>query len=170
MLHTLVSSAAAALSIASFASLAAFGPPRITVREVTDRSAAPGAVVLLVEGRHHADSDPLTITGRAEGMRDGKRVTVTLTLANAGGGRYGVTRQWAAGSPWLLILAAGEGNNGAHGVAEALVRIGANGAVLGIDYPAPGWIGQSTTPKRTTEREIEAALAAMQRTAVTPSR
>jgi hypothetical protein len=146
---------------ASLVAIGVFGPPRITVRQVTSRTPAPAGVVLLVEGRHHADSDPLTITGRAEGMRDGKRVTQPLTLVNAGNGVYGVTRQWTTGTPWVLVLSAGEGTNGAHGVAEALVRISANGAVGAIDYPAPGWVGKSDTPRRVTEGEIATVLAAL---------
>ena len=72
----------------------------------------------------------------------------------------------------MLVLSAGEGNNGAHGVAEALVRINASGAIVGIDYPAAGWIGKTNTPKRTTEREIEAALSSLAITSasVRPSR
>jgi hypothetical protein len=172
MLLTPISPASQLIAVAALGWTVAFGPPRISVREVTDRAAAPAGAVLLVDGRHHADGDPLTITGRAEGTRDGRRVTVPLTLVNAGAGRYGVTRQWTVGVPWVLVLAAGEGNNGAHGVAEALVRINAAGAIVGIDYPAAGWIGKTNSPKRTTEREIEAALSslAVARASVRPSR
>ncbi len=170
MLHALLLSTASLISAVSLAGITAFGPPRITVRQVTDSVAAPAGAVLLVEGRHHADGDPLRITGRAEGLRNGKRVTVPLTVISAGNGRFSVTRQWTAGSPWVLVLAAGESNDGAHGVAEALVRVAASGSIIGIDYPAPGWIGQSNTPKRTSDREIEALLTTLQNTAVRPSR
>ena len=82
-------------------------------------------------------------------------------MTNAGSGTYGVTRQWISGSPWLLILTAGQGNHGTHGMAEALVKIDAAGEIVGIDYPTAGWIGISETPKRTTAGEIDAVLATL---------
>ena len=114
--------------------------------------------VLLVEGHHHQQSETLTITGRAEGTKNGQRVSMPLTLVPAGGGRFAVTRQWTVGTPWVLVLAAGQGEAGAHGVAEALVKIDATGKLVGIEYPAAGWIGKSDTPKRTSPDEITAVL------------
>ncbi len=151
------------ITTAALACLAGFGPPRIHVTVVGPRDNAPSGTVLLVEGHHHVDSEPLTITGRAEGVQNGRRVSMPLTMTNAAPGKYGVTRQWISGSPWLLILTAGQGNQGAHGIAEALVRIDAAGEIVGIDYPAAGWIGISETPKRTTVGEIDAVLATLAR-------
>ncbi len=149
------------ITTAALACIAGFSPPRIHVTVVGPRDTAPAGTVLLVEGHRHVDSEPLTITGRAEGVQNGRRVSLPLTMASAGPGKYGVTRQWISGSPWLLILTAGQGDHGTHGIAEALVKIDTAGEIVGIDYPAAGWIGNSETPKRTTAAEIDAVLATL---------
>jgi hypothetical protein len=149
------------LSTAAFTCLIVLGPPRIHVTEATSRDNAPAGTVLLVEAHHHSDSEPLTVTGRAESVQNGRRVSLPLTLSTVSGGRYGVTRQWTSGSAWLLILTAGQGDKGAHGIAEALVKINAAGKIVGIEHPAAGWIGTSDTPKRISSAEIDAALASI---------
>ena len=146
------------LTIAAVSMSAMFGPPRIQVTEVTPGMTAPVGAVLLVEGHHHQQSELLTITGRAEGMKNGQRVSMPLTLVPASGGRFAVPRQWTSGTPWVLVLAAGENEAGAHGVAEALVKVDASGKLVGIEYPSAGWIGTSDTPKRTSPDEINAVL------------
>lgn len=149
------------ITIAAVSLSALFGPPRIQVTEVTPGRAAPAGAVFLVEGHHHQESATLSITGRAEGMKNGQRISTPLTLVPAGGGRFAVTRQWTTGTPWVLVLAAGEGDNGAHGVAEALVKIDAAGKLVGIDYPAAGWIGKSDTPRRASADDISAVLVTL---------
>ncbi|MBC7840877.1 MAG: hypothetical protein H7099_01105 [Gemmatimonadaceae bacterium] len=146
------------ITMAAVSLSALFGPPRIQVTEVTPGHTAPAGAVLLVEGHHHQESATLTITGRAEGMKNGQRITLPLKLDPAGGGRFAVMRQWTVGTPWVLVLAAGQGEDGAHGVAEALVKIDASGKLVGIEYPAAGWIGTSNTPKRTSTDAINSVL------------
>ena len=147
-----------ALGLVAAASLAAFGPPHITVRELP--SPTPGSM-LTVEGTHHDETANLNIVGRAEGTRDGKRVSLPLTLVRTGKGTYSIAKQWQTGAPWLLVLTAEEGPGGAHAVAEAFVKLDATGRVSGIEYPAPGWENKSNTPRRTAARDIDAIVAAM---------
>ena len=150
-----------ALAAASLTVTASFGPPHITVRPVTNQPDAPAGAVLLVESMHHTQIADLDVTGRAEGLVNGKRVTVPLRLTRQSVGHYALTQQWQNGTPWVLVLTAEEGTNGAHGVAEALVKVTAAGAFASIDYPAAGWIDKSNVPKRTSAAEIDAALTSM---------
>lgn len=165
-LHLVAAASLAVTSIAAsaFASTAStpgegvFGPPRITVRELP--SPTPGGM-LMVEGEHHNEASTLKIIGRAEGVRDGKRVSLPLNLVRTGVGKYSIAKQWQTGSPWLLVLTAEDGPNGAHAIAEAFVKIDATGKVSGIEYPAPGWVEKTNAPKRTAQRDIDAILAGM---------
>ena len=148
-------------AIAALSWATAFGPPRISVKDVTPADKVPAGAVLLVEGHHHQDASALAITGRAEGMQNGRRVTLPLVLVDVGNGRFSVARQWSAGTPWVLVLAAGDGNPDAHGVAEALVKIDATGKIVGIDYPAPGWIAATSKARVTSAADVAAVLATL---------
>lgn len=161
MLRTLLHPASQFVAAASLVIVNAFGPPHISVKQVVDASSAPTGAVFLVEGSHHSETDLLSVTGRAEGMVNGKRVTKQLAFVKSSGGHYSLTKQWDAGSPWLLILAAEQGPGGSHGVAEAIVRIDVAGKVVSIDYPSAGWEGKSNTPKRMSSAAIDAALTMM---------
>ena len=150
----------AAISVSS-AIGGALGPPRITVRPVTDAAAAPAGAVLLIEASHHSDIADLNVTARAEGLVSGKRVSLPLRVTRQSVGHFSLTRQWQTGTPWVLILSAEQGANGEHGVAEAIIKVDASGAFAAIEYPAAGWIGRTDTPKRTAPAEIEARLASL---------
>ena len=141
----------------------AFGPPGIRIEAVKDPATAKVKnAVFMVTGRHHADAAGFTVTGRAEGMVAGKRVTRPITLTPAGAeGVYGVTRQWDAGQPWILVFTVTEGGHDDHGVAEGMVKIAPNGSVLGIDYPMGKLDEKTPWPRKATAAEIDAALAAM---------
>lgn len=150
---------AAIVSSAAFTNV--FGPPHITVKKVAVGDNAPAGAVLLVEGSHHDKTAELNIIGRTEGIVNGKRVSQPLRLEKQSVGHFSVAKQWQDGSPWILVLSVDEGAAGAHGVAEALVQVDATGTIGTIEYPAPGWIGRSNTPKRTPSAAIDAMLAQM---------
>jgi len=140
-----------------------FGPPSIKVEPVADPATAPvKGAVFMITGRHHGATEGFTVTGRAEGLVSGKRVTHPLVLTPAAGspGVYGVLKQWDAGQPWVLVFAIDEPDHGEHGWAEASVRIAADGRVMGIDYPLGKW-DTTPWPRRVAASEIDAALAAM---------
>ncbi|MES3033380.1 MAG: hypothetical protein V4813_05220 [Gemmatimonadota bacterium] len=150
---------AAIVSSAAFTT--AFGPPHISVRKVSTADTAPAGAVLLVEGGHHDKDAELNIIGRAEGLQNGKRISQPLRLEKQSAGHYSLSKQWQDGTPWILVLAVDQGSAGAHGVAEALVKVDASGTIGAIEYPAPGWIGRTNTPKRTASTVIDAMLAQM---------
>jgi hypothetical protein len=148
--------AAVAASTALF-----FGPPNIKVEAVTNPAGAPvPGAVFMITGRHHVSPDQVTVSGRAEGIVAGKRITQALTLTPTGSaGVYAVTRQWAAGQPWVLVFTVSASVHEADGIAEAVVRLGVDGRVLGIDYPMGRLAGGTPWPRRVTASEIDAALA-----------
>lgn len=161
MLRIMLHPVSQLVAAASLVIVGAFGPPHISVKQVTDPASAPMGAMFLIEGEHHSETELLTITARAEGLVAGKRVTKQLALVKTSGGHYSLTKQWDAGSPWVLVLAAEQGAGGQHGVAEAIIKIDATGKVTNIDYPAPGWEGKSNIPKRTSSATIDAALTMM---------
>ena len=151
------------LAVLAACSTLLFGPPSIKVEPVADpATAAVKGAMFMVTGRHHGATEGFTVTGRAEGMMSGKRITRPLMLTAAAGrpGVYGVTKQWDGGQPWVLVFAIDEPDHGEHGWAEAAVRIAADGRVMGIDYPIGKW-DATPWPRRVAAAEIDAALAEM---------
>jgi len=140
-----------------------FGPPSIKVEAVSNPANAPvrGAVFMLT-AHHHQEPQGVSVTGRAEGLVGGKRVTHALTLTRApGDGVFGITRQWDAGQPWLLVFTIDAPSHDSSGYAEAVVRIAADGKTLGIDYPLGKLATDTPWPRRISAMEIDAALSAM---------
>jgi hypothetical protein len=149
------------LAIGALATFALFGPPQIHVRApAAGEAGVPAGAVLLIEGRHHADHGGLTVTGRAEGMRSGRRVTQPITVTSLGSGNYAVTRQWEAGSPWVLVFSAEQKGQESHGLAEALVKVDSRGTIVSIDHPRASIVAKGS-PDRIGEKEVAAALASL---------
>jgi hypothetical protein len=147
----------------AFCAALLFGPPNIKIKAVTNPAAAPvkGAVFMIAAG-HHGSPEGIVVTGRAEGGVAGKRVSHSLTLTPAAStGVYGVTRQWDAGQPWVLVFTVSTTVHDSNGVAEAAVRVAADGRVLGIDYPMGKLASGYPWPRKVTAQEIDAALTAM---------
>jgi hypothetical protein len=145
-----------ALSILLF-----LGPPSIKVAAVSNPALAPvkGAVLMLTA--HHHQS-PFTVSGRAEGIVDGKRVSRPLALTRGDDETtYGVTRQWSVGQPWVLVFTVNAAAHAEDGVAEALVSIDSQGRMVHVDYPLGKLASGTPWPRRVTQREIDSALAGM---------
>lgn len=153
------------LAIAAASISLLFGPPNIKIETVSNpATAVVKGAVLMVTGRHHVSADEIRVTGRAEGIVAGKRVTQNLTLIPAGSPSvYGVTRQWTAGQPWVLVFTVTSAAHDADGVAEALVKLAEDGRVVGIDYPMGALAGGTPWPRKVGAREIDDALAALAR-------
>ena len=140
-----------------------FGPPSIKVEAVTNPTTAPvPGAVFMITARHHLSTEGVEVTGRAEGVVAGKRVSRALTLApTASAGVYGVTRQWEAGQPWVLVFAVSSKAHEPGGVAEAVVRLSAAGQVMGIAYPMGKLDSGYPWPRRATAHEVDSALAGL---------
>lgn len=148
------------LAALPFAAVLAFGPPSIKVVQVTDRAAAPTpGAVLEVTAQHHAEGEPLNVTGKMEGLVGGRRITRPLTVAaSATRGRYGVAPQWDAGKPWVLVFTTGMGE---HGTAVALVRVTSDGKIAGIESPNSLRAIGKPLPPETVESAVKSALESL---------
>ena len=131
------------------------GPPHITVKHVATPATPANGVAFELEVKHHTTPEDLNVKGRAEGIRDGRRVSIPLTIAHKGTGSFTVARQWDAGKPWVLVFSAEQGADGKHGVVEAIVQLEANGTVRNTAYTEPGFVDGK--PTRAT-KQVDAAL------------
>jgi hypothetical protein len=161
MLRRTLSLAAVAGFAATALAATLFGPPRITVTEVTGTPPTPGAVLQL-KAEHHTDEERPEVTGRAITVRDGKRITKPLALdAAPAQGIYGVARQWDPGTPWVLVFTLRQGPNGSHGTAESLVQVDSKGAIRRIETPGGVNDRGDRYPRALKSTEIEVALKAL---------
>jgi hypothetical protein len=143
-----------------FAAALLFGPPSIKVTVVTDRATAPTpGAVLDVTAHHHDEKVAINITGKMEGLVDGKRVTRPLTVtATSTRGRFGVAPQWELGKPWVLVFTTGLPD---HGTAVAIVKIGNDGKVAGIESPNSLRALGKPLPSDAVESEVKSALKSL---------
>jgi hypothetical protein len=149
-------------AVGAVAALALLGPPQIHVRAATAGAAGvPAGAALLVEVRHHDDHGGVTVTGRAEGLRSGRRVTQPLTITSTGKGSYALTRQWDTGSPWVLVLSAEQLEGNSHALSEAMVKVDSRGAIVSIDHPRGSIVAKGGNVDRIGEKEVAAALATL---------
>lgn len=130
------------------------GPPHMTVRTMPISSAT--AFELDVD-HHHSDPGQVAVTGRAEGVRHGARVSLPLTLVRKDAMHYAVARQWEKNTAWVLVFSIEQGPQGAHGVAEAVVSIEANGAVGPVEYVSPE-VRKDGKPLAATTAKVNQAL------------
>lgn len=145
-----------ALSLTAF-SAALAGPPWISIEYPAnpyDRT-SQGAF-LTVRTYHHGDFQAATVTGRAEGMVNGKRESMALDIRpGSQAGMYVVRWQRPATGRWVLVI-----NSGTQGVVEAtaVVEISPTGGIAGVTVPTKnignGWI----SPRSVAAAEIDALL------------
>ncbi len=121
----------------------------------------PGAV-LVVTGDHHQDDHLPQVTGRAEGVRGGKRITQPITMTpTKERGKFGVTKQWANGTPWVLVFTVVQEGHGDGMAAEGMVKVDAAGRIVAIEHPKGRNTRGDRFPRRATDKEIGDALASM---------
>lgn len=143
-----------------FAALLLFGPPSIKVTLVTDRASAPTpGAVLDVTAHHHMDNEPIQVSGKMEGLVGGKRITRPLTVtATTTRGHFGVAPQWQAGQAWVLVLSTGFAD---HGLAVALVKVGSDGKIVGIEAPNSLKSAGKALPADAVETAVKSALTSL---------
>ena len=95
-------------------------------------SAARGAA-FVVHTFHHAVPTTLELEGRAEGLVDGQRRTVPLSLRAARVGTFAVHNTWGTKGTWSVVLIATQPTP--RGSIEAVVDIGADGSVAHVSMP-----------------------------------
>lgn len=115
-------------------------------QQVTAQAAADGQSVVVRTFRCGAPSS-FTVRGTAEGVVDGKRNTIPLTIGRAiEEGVFTVARQWPAEGKWALVFSV----EGSHAV-STLVEL-EPGAAIGIAR-------QKATYQKPTPAEVHAVLA-----------
>lgn len=114
-----------------------------------------GASTLVIRSFHHGTANPMALTGTAEGMVDGRRVSIPLRFdaIPEGNNAYSVTKSWGDTGVWVLSIAT-EGDS--HGGAGAVVLIDRNGAAT-VRYPRR-FEGNT---RAATSGEITALLASL---------
>ena len=146
----------AALSVTAF-STALAGPPWISIEYPAnpfDRTSRDA--FLTVRTYHHGDFQSRTVTGRAEGVVNGKRQSMTLDIRpGSQPGMYVVRWQRPAVGRWVLVI-----NSGSQSIvdATAVVEISPTGGIAGVTVPTRnignGWIA----PRAVAASEIDALL------------
>ncbi len=100
---------------------------------------------IVVEAQGCRDYSQAKVTGRAEGIIDGKRQSVALKLTpGSKPGAYAVRKQWPAEGKWVLVFTGTSGSLVTH----TIVKVRPDGQIEPRMYMRP-----------VTDAEIEAALA-----------
>lgn len=133
------------------------GPPWISIEVPANPHLRESrGALLLVRAYHHDLARAYRVTGVAEGLVDGARRSVPLTLASTGtAGVYAVDRPDLDAGRWILVLTLDAGSGGD---ATALVTLNGDGEVSGVRVPTRGPVDGFTIPRPATEAEIEALL------------
>lgn len=125
------------LSAATSSSRSAWfkGGPWISVETpVNPYDASMRGSAFVVHTFHHAVPTDMQLEGRAEGLVDGNRRTVPLTLSKgAQVGSYGVRNEWGTKGTWSVLLTATQPSP--RGSIQAVVDVGADGTVARVTLP-----------------------------------
>jgi hypothetical protein len=148
----------AALSLA-LATAAHAGPPWISI-ELPANPHHPSTrnASLLVRAYHHSASLNAPLTGTAEGIVDGRRVSLPLELRPTHQpGVFALTTPLPKGGTWIMAISVTESTNA---IATALVTVDTRGRIVAVDVPSSrtrdGWM----VPRRVDADDVEAALRA----------
>jgi len=133
---------------------ALFGGPWISIESpVNPYVASQTGGLFVVHTYVHMNPSDLPVSGRAEGIVDGKRRTVPFKLTSSGQmGTYVVRREWGDKGIWTVLLTAmPEAKNGWS--IQAVVNVGADGEIEKVSVPRAG---QRT--RLLTDAEVEQGL------------
>ena len=144
------------LSIAA-ASPAVAGPPWISIElPANPFNSATRDAYCLVRVYHHGDAAFYPVQGVAEGLVDGERRTVALTLTETGlPGVYAVHYRPETRGTWVLIFRVGK--DAQHGDAAVIVTVGKNGQIASAQVPTRRE-GQHLIPDRVTANLVDRIL------------
>jgi hypothetical protein len=156
--NRIFAAAIAAAALVGIATPAHAGPPWISIElPANPLDPTTKGAYLLIHTFHHQIVLQQALEGRAEGLVNGKRQTVTLAF-NGTSREFvqALRRNWPAEGAWVLVITAG----GTEGGVTALVGVGSDGQVHSIDVPTEirnGW----TVPKKVTGADVDAMLSRM---------
>jgi len=135
-------------------SVAMFGGPWISIESpVNPYIGSTSGGLFLVHTYIHQNPADLPVSGRAEGLVDGRRRSVPLALARSGQtGTYIARREWGEKGIWtVLVTAMPEAKNGWS--IQAVVDVGTDGAIEKVSIPRAGH-----TARVLTDAEVEQEL------------
>lgn len=159
MRRSMLSLAAAVALAAGTASPAYAGPPWLSIEFPANpmNQSAKGAY-LLVHAFHHGEPGSFVVEARAEGVVDGQRKTLPLTLEKTDKeGVFALRQQWPDKGDWVVVITGAPGD----GSVTALVSI-ADGSLRGIRVPSRKVEnGRWTVPTQVTQADIEAELKSL---------
>lgn len=113
---------------------ATFGGPWISIEAPANPyDQATRGSLMLVHTFHHGTRVDLPLVGKAEGLVDGERKSVALTLTKSSQvGTRGVRNEWGSKGTWTVLVTASQGDARVQAVAE----IDADGSVGKISVPS----------------------------------
>jgi len=131
-----------------------FGGPWISIETpINPYVATESGALFLVHTYVHQNPVDLPVSGRAEGIIDGKRRTVPFTLSRSGQtGTYVVRPEWGEKGIWtVLVTAMPEAKNGWS--IQAVVDVGVGGEIDKVTVPRAGHM-----PRLLTDSDVERGL------------
>ena len=130
-----IGGAAVMLSAAARSTTPMFGGPWISIESPANPyDQATRGSVMLVHTFHHGTKMDMPLVGKAEGLVDGQRKSVALTLVKASqAGTHGVRNQWGEKGTWTVLLTATQLAPNAS--IQAVVDINADGSVGKVTVP-----------------------------------
>lgn len=152
--RTLLLSTALTLALAAAAH---GGPPWISIElPANPHHATTRDASMLVRAYHHSSALNAALTGTAEGIVDGRRISLPLELRRTNqAGVYAVSTPLPKGGTWIMAITVSESESS---TATALVTVDPRGRIVAVEVPSrktrDGW----TVPRRVEPDEIEAAL------------
>jgi hypothetical protein len=133
------------------------GPPWISIElPANPYNPATRDAFCLVRVYHHGDAAYYPVQGRAEGLVNGQRRTVNLTLVETGTpGVYAVRYQPEGTGTWVLVFRVGK--DGEYEGATVVVTLGKNGQIASARVPTRKQ-GQHLIPERVTTEVVDRML------------
>jgi len=158
MRRTLFALTGALILTAGVAAPASAGPPWISIEiPANPFNQSTRNAFCLVRVYHHGDPAYYPVSGSAEGLVDGSRRTVALSLKDTGiPGLYAVNYQPAKDGSWLLLLKVGDSDKEAGG-ATVVVRLDREGQIARATVPTRRQ-GQFEIPVGVTAADIDRML------------
>ena len=106
----------------------------------------------VVRTYRHADPMPFVVTGTAEGLVEGERRSLSMTLRSTNGtGRVAIMKTWPSDGVWLLKL-------GVEGMdMNAAIGVGADGELAFVRVPT----NREGGPRSLSRSEVETLLRAL---------
>ena len=141
-----------------FATAAIGGPPWIAIEyPANPHDAGTRGALLTVRTYHHGALVSYDLTGTAEGLVNGKRVSAPLDIRRLStAGTFAVRWKKPDAGTWVLVISSMR--DGQH-AATAMVTIDGAGRVAGVTVPSdPIEGGRWQVPRRVGANEIDAML------------